>query len=97
MELKHFLHKYPEAYVCGASVLAVPDSHAKSTNAATQDADVSEAGCFLSSLFKTRATHSLQRYVSNLHFNQLHSINDVTGALHSDCAPKISTLQNDIG
>ena len=56
MELKHFLHKYPEAYVCVASVLAVPDSHAKSTNAATQDADVNEASCFLSSLFKTGAT-----------------------------------------
>ena len=85
-------------YVCVASVSAVPDSHAKSTNAATQDADVNEAS-FLSSLFKTGATHSLQRYirryVSNLILiNQLHSINDVTGALHSDCALKISTSQN---
>ena len=40
------------------SVLAVPDSHTKSTNAATQDADVNEAGCFLSSRFKKGAAHS---------------------------------------
>ena len=38
------------------SVLAVPDSHVTSTNAATQDADDNEAGCFLSLLFKTGRT-----------------------------------------
>lgn len=43
----------PEAYICVASVLALPDSHAKSTNAAKQDADVNEASCLLSLLFKT--------------------------------------------
>ena len=81
------------------SVLAIPDSRAKSINAATQDADVNEAGCFLSSRFKTGAAHSLQRYIRRyvsklILINQLHSINDVTGAL---CAPKISTSQNDFG
>ena len=29
--------------------------------------------------------------------NQLHSLNDVTGALQSDCAPKIRRAQNDFG
>ena len=93
----------PEAYICVASVLALPDSHAKSTNAAKQDADVNEASCLLSLLFKTGChaqlaiIHTTIPCCNVILINQLHSICDVTDALHSDCVPKIGTSQNDFG
>ena len=72
---------------------------AKSTNAATQDADVNEASCFLSSLFRTRATHSLQRYtfmtiryVSNLIIDQLRCGRFVSYFLHLKTVPSDGQL-----
>ena len=58
-----------------------------------KDADVNKAGCFLSRFSRRGPRTGLPRYIRPklILINQLHSINDVVGAL---CAPKISTSQN---